>query len=105
MRLIATILSFYVLLLAFAPCGDEVSHEEGAAEEVSIVQEEVQEEYDLCLDFCTPFCHCHCCHSHVTFFDSVWPGYLDIPYGDLLTHYSEQKEALFPYSIFQPPRL
>ncbi len=103
MRLIATILSVYVLLLAFVPCADEFSIE--TSQEQALLQDDYHPDEEGHSDFCTPFCHCHCCHSHVTFMDTNWHAQVITPFSEKRSAHLERKEYLFPFSIFQPPRV
>ncbi|MDF9795294.1 hypothetical protein OKW21_000557 [Catalinimonas alkaloidigena] len=104
MRLLATILSFYVLLLAFMPCADEFSIED-IREQTCQIQDDCGSDEAAHQKSCTPFCHCHCCHSHVTFLEMDWHSQPFSPYSEKHTLYTRQKECIFPFSIFQPPRV
>ncbi|GAA3788890.1 hypothetical protein GCM10022271_21780 [Corallibacter vietnamensis] len=103
MRILAFILSTYILALNFAPCEDSVL--------VDDIKTEISQHADLdhehndVSDMCSPFCQCHCCHIHVT--NTAKTSYVlitnNIPRHLLLHHKGVEKD--FKVSILQPPRV
>ena len=60
MKLIAIILSIYVLVLTAIPCTDtHISESSSVSVELS---EHSHNQFDN-IDSCTPFCYCNCCQS------------------------------------------
>jgi hypothetical protein len=116
LKIISIILSLYVILLAFMPCEDELGSafsqdqsnlatSQQDATHHDIVQHEKHLHGDASEDLCTPFCQCHCCHTHITFFDTGW--YLEnLPFTNQKSiPYVEQAALSLPFSMCQPPRV
>ena len=64
MKLIAFILSIYMLALNFMPCEDDHCADEDT---VCIETTEIHDTEHSHADLCSPFCECQCCHMHVTY--------------------------------------
>lgn len=66
MRIIALILSIYILGINFVPCSDVAQENlsNDVVENVASVEEHSHSQ-DGVVDLCSPFCQCHCCHVHV----------------------------------------
>ncbi|WP_407654632.1 DUF6660 family protein [Catalinimonas niigatensis] len=91
------------------PCADEIEVDctdtNNAHEQLCLTHNDFSPQEEAPGEFCTPFCHCHCCHSHVTFMEMDWHSQPVSPFSQKNTPYRQQKEYLFPFSIFQPPRV
>lgn len=106
-KIIAFILSFYVLGLNFLACNDSASSLNPDAE-VSVVNFQDMDpdhSHDQTADLCPPFCSCHCCHVHTVKFDSAefQPLIVDIS-SELFLHFDSLGKEI-PHSILQPPRV
>lgn len=101
MKIVAFILSIYILGLNFAPCEDnEVSHDE--------VKSEISQHLDgghCDLDLCSPFCQCHCYHIHTTNFNKVDFGIVSTDISTKVFFHFKGLEKDFKNSILQPPRV
>ncbi|MGM5470267.1 DUF6660 family protein [Flavobacteriaceae bacterium LMO-SS05] len=101
MKILAFILSVYILALNFAPCEDSDAANDEAKTELS--QHIDNDHTDL--DLCSPFCQCQCCHVNV----------IDFNIADLKLQVSEISTELFFHiygleksfnnTILQPPRV
>lgn len=88
------------------PCSDELVSDAAQDETHLVSAPHDQHEHDEAAgDFCTPFCHCHCCHSHATFFAMLEPSLPFAQFSEECAAYSFPAEPRFPSSIFQPPRV
>lgn len=100
MKLLACILTIYLLGLNFVSCNDLIPQKS----ETQITQVSADQNHDH-QDDCSPFCQCHCCHVHV----------IEINATAFSTNQSELYKPLFfhrdnsgfelPKSFLQPPRV
>ncbi|MCK9641367.1 MAG: hypothetical protein M0R39_15795 [Prolixibacteraceae bacterium] len=104
MKLIVTILSFYILMLTAVPCSHAVAGHSTCKMEQS---KSMTNHHDsgLEIDHCSPFCTCNCCATPVVTSDAIlqftfvkycqhnYPGY-----------YSTFTTSFFA-TIWQPPQL
>jgi len=102
MKLLAFILSVYILGLNLAPCEDYPIADNDFNTEISYNIEGNNQH--LGVDFCSPFCICQCCHISATHFKVV-----DVKLG--LTYITTQDffylnglEQKFSISVLQPPQ-
>ena len=101
-KILAFILSIYILGLNFAPCEDSDVSAIDVTVEVSQIVDADQGHSDL--DFCSPFCQCHCCHVHTIHFNLS-----DIVLNsstistNLFLHFDSLGKDI-PNSILQPPQ-
>lgn len=99
---LAIILAVFFLGLNFVPCDDVMySNHQDTQVQVS----EHGEHSPLETDSCSPFCQCHCCHVHVTNFNSQAFETLDLPISTLIINKGENLGKELPNFHFQPPRV
>lgn len=104
MKIIAVILSFYVLGLNFLACND-TSSGFNSDTEITVVNFQVLDHSTQTADLCPPFCSCHCCHVHTIHFSSpeFQPLISKISF-EIITRFDGLGEEI-PRSILQPPRV
>lgn len=83
MKIIALLLSFYILSLNVLPCTDSADVSVTSQTEVSLNSDLHHGDFDQ--DLCAPFCTCHCCHVHS----------LESPLADASPFYREISSELF----------
>ncbi len=102
MKKLGSILSLYILLLAFMPCmDDEINcrmHREMKMEQANNSQQND-------IDLCSPFCPCNCCGSVMenqnTSFDITHFEFVSAIQVELLTPLTLSPSA----AVWQPPEL
>jgi len=102
-KLVAFLLSIYILALNFAPCEDSGSLDNDVKVEISQNVDVDNGHTDL--DLCSPFCQCHCCHIDAT---SSNLAEVTVASNDISTKMFSHFDSLgedIPYSILQPPRV
>jgi hypothetical protein len=102
MKILASILSVYFLVLAVIPCSD--AGLSSTSENQNLVQVEHGSHQENPGDACPPFCTCQCCQSHLTIIDfpvidSINPEFKIAP-----TFHKNNVGKEFFTSLFQPPR-
>ncbi|MDP4278735.1 MAG: hypothetical protein Q8914_14005 [Bacteroidota bacterium] len=101
-RLIAGLLSIYILFLTVVPCADSwTSHD---PQQTLITQATGGTHQNEC-DHCSPFCTCKCCTSPIT--SEIAEIHLDcfaLVYDYSTLYYLEQAPTI-PSSFWQPPKL
>jgi hypothetical protein len=102
MRIIATILSFYILILTAIPCIDVPhNHALHETEQTELPNDNHQDD----INHCSPFCTCTCCASPI-----IYQAFAVILQSFLFANevHSEYKSSFLPtinISIWQPPKL
>ncbi|MCF6307323.1 MAG: hypothetical protein L3J09_05135 [Flavobacteriaceae bacterium] len=102
-KILAFILSIYILALNFTPCEDSSVFDNSSNTELAQLQD-FNHDHNA-LDLCSPFCHCQCCQVHAE-------GIGMIDFTTLTTEISSEVFFHFdnlgkdiPKSILQPPRV
>ncbi len=65
MRLLAVLLSLYILILTAYPCTDHTEDVVDGHQTELAVQEHHHDHHDGESDTCSPFCQCVCCQIHI----------------------------------------
>jgi len=103
MKFLAFLLSVYILALNFVPCEDNNATDKDIKTELS-QNIDVNHSHNG-LDLCSPFCHCHCCHIHITYFNSsesdLVSNYIST---EVFLHFDSLGEEI-SNPILQPPRI
>jgi hypothetical protein len=106
-KIIAVILSFYVLGLNFLACNDDFSSLKTDTEitEVDFQDLDIDHTHDQQADSCSPFCSCHCCHVHTINFNSpeFQPLVSNIS-SEIFTNFDGLSKEI-PHSLLQPPQV
>ncbi len=101
-RIIAFILSIYILALNFTPCEDSVTVENEFKVELS--QNGDIDESHTDIDLCSPFCQCNCCQIHTTTANSLdFVVASNLISTHLILHFDSLGKDI-TFSIFQPPK-
>ncbi len=103
MKILAFILSLYILALNLTPCEDSV--------EVDVIDSKIEmtqngdiNESHSDLDLCSPFCQCQCCHIHTTTSSpSDFVLVLNKISTEIILHFDSLGKDIH-ISIFQPPK-
>jgi len=102
-KILAFILSIYILALNFTPCEDASTINEPVKMELS--QLDSADHNHNASDFCSPFCHCQCCQVHATDFEIIEFATLTTEiYSEVFFHIDNLGKDI-PNSILQPPRV
>ncbi|MFV0566670.1 MAG: DUF6660 family protein [Flavobacteriaceae bacterium] len=106
MKVLALILSLYILALNFVPCGDSAnSFNSGTKAELSQTADHDHQHSEG--DFCSPFCQCNCCnHVQIVQFHIQYnncPNTINISTQD--TFYACGVEKQFSTTLLQPPQV
>jgi len=102
-KIIALILSFYILALNGFPCNDN-------GVDTDNYETEIAHNLDLnnthsAFDLCPPFCTCHCCHVHTIDFGSSNFEPLISEISSEVLGYSDNLGQDISYSLLQPPKV
>lgn len=105
MKILAFILSVYILALNFVPCEDTVSFDDDITMELSQDLDHNHSDSNSDVDLCSPFCQCNCCQIHATSFDlsDIADIKSDIS-TELCLHFDSLGKDI-PKSILQPPQV
>ena len=103
MKYFTFILSIYIFVLNFTPCGDYNTDDNDVKTEISHTAGDDHQHQDSYS--CSPFCICQCCHINATYFQFSYTKYeiTFISTQDFLYHNGIEKD--FTTSILQPPRV
>lgn len=102
MKLLAILLSIYLVGLSLMPCEDSIATNDQTPE---IHQVDGQDHSSSQPDDCTPFCQCHCCHVHIT---QAQQQELSLATTEISRKIPEKNYRLgddLPRAFFQPPRV
>ncbi len=103
MKIIAFILSIYILALNFTPCEDNNAINDDIKVELS--QNTDFDHNHNALDLCSPFCQCHCCQISIAYFNIEDITLVSNPISNkLFSHFDSLGEEI-SNSILQPPRV
>jgi hypothetical protein len=103
MKILAFILSLYILILTAIPCIDKV--QDHAKQTIEIAQNPADHQHGQESDQCSPFCSCVCCATSV-----IHPDY-SIHFKSFSFLQEKFSEQTFSFvsshfvSIWQPPKL
>jgi len=103
MKLLAFILSIYILTLNLVPCEDTLSYDNEVKTEISQDVSDNHQHQDS--DLCSPFCNCHCCHINTIHFDIVDFTMVNTVVATKLFYHFNGLEKDFNPTILQPPRV
>ena len=103
MKILAFILSVYILALNFAPCEDSNNLDTINKSDISISNDIEHNHNDL--DLCSPFCHCQCCQVHVTDFEMIDFQITSSEISSVVYFHIDKLGKNIPKSILQPPRV
>ena len=102
-KIIAVILSFYILALNALPCNDNSIDADNLQTEVTHSGD--SDHSQGVFDLCPPFCTCHCCHVHTIDFGAASFGLLNPQISKKVFGYFQNTGQETIYSILQPPRV
>jgi len=101
MRIIATILSIYILVLTNMPCSD-MHHLDNNS--ISYKIEKQDNNHSNEIDLCSPFCFCSCCQTvSITSFFSF--SQLNLFSINILSFYIEQNYSFLAIKFWRPPKI
>ncbi|MBC35797.1 MAG: hypothetical protein CL663_07150 [Bacteroidetes bacterium] len=101
MKIVAIILSIYVLALTAMPCND--SHRDDFNFDNIEFTELDHDQFDN-IDTCTPFCYCNCCQS-LSLLLLYNYGSFNNPKAEKELPYITQIEILLPEFYWRPPQI
>ncbi|RUT79651.1 DUF6660 family protein [Ancylomarina longa] len=100
MKLLASILSLYVMILVFMPCADaHISN----SDYFSIIQQDQEDGHSGDIEFCSPFCFCTCCQTPSVIHTQIIPqvSFLVI---EIIAPLLLEKEIVSNISFWRPPK-
>ena len=103
MKILAFIMSCYMLALGCFPCGDSNECNETRQQKISTAsQHQAHEHQD---EACTPFCSCACCAA-AAFHQPVAPcKNIAVAFHQLKFHYNDNFHSYDFHSVWPPPKL
>ncbi|HEA22343.1 MAG TPA: hypothetical protein ENH87_15680 [Pricia antarctica] len=102
MKIIALILSFYILALNALPCSDTRAGFDDTRIEAAFGTDSGHDHGAF--DLCPPFCSCHCCHVHTIDFGATAFTPLPSPISkENFSHFEGVSDGVL-LSLLQPPR-
>ncbi|MCM4158111.1 DUF6660 family protein [Gramella sp. AN32] len=103
MKILAIILSFYILALNALPCDDINTYADNFQTEVAHSGD--SDHNQSAFDLCPPFCTCHCCHVHtIDFGASSFEPLTPLVSSEIFGHFDNIGQET-TYSLLQPPRV
>jgi hypothetical protein len=102
MRLLATILSVYIVFLAALPCIDEP---EDHSVQKNVISQQSADSHQNEQDHCSPFCTCQCCATPVVVMDYTVHFECFSYIQKNLTEYKIVSITSPISSIWQPPKI
>ena len=102
-KMVAIILSVYILALNFAPCNDVP--ETDNTNQTQIVQQLTVDHSTNHSDLCSPFCQCSCCQVLTLDFPITNFEPLLISFSSEEIFFPEKSAHTFIQTILQPPRV
>lgn len=103
MKLIAFILSIYILALNFTPCEDSLAIDNSSQSEFSQILD-LDHEHNA-LDLCSPFCQCQCCQISVDFVAFYSSTLMTDYIFSINSSYKNSETQDVLYSLLQPPQV
>ena len=101
MRLLACILSIYILVLTAMPCCDRP--ESGSVQKTEVAQKTGSVPHQD-IDHCSPFCSCNCCSSPKVQVDQAISYFVAPMLHKYLPELTSKIFSCLTGSIWQPPR-
>ena len=103
MRLLAVILSLYLVLLGIMPCGD-ATEEHNHKEKIEAGAHSDHDSADE--DLCSPFCSCSCCGVTLAFFSlEIQLPFKQAGLSEIKYPQSESQILQTSTSFWQPPKI
>jgi len=102
-KILAFILSIYILALNFTPCEDSSAFDNSSNTEIVQLQDFDHEHHAS--DLCSPFCHCQCCQVHAADFDMIEFATLTTEISSEVFFHFDNLGKDIPNPILQPPRV
>lgn len=102
MRILAAILSLYILGLSLVPCADAGI---SPTSDVQHISQSHHDNHSNHLDLCSPFCVCHCCGTHVVEIDYAFLPSVSPRDTKVYENYFDRLTSGLPASILQPPQV
>jgi hypothetical protein len=102
-KILAFILSIYILALNFTPCEDSSAFDSSSNTE--IVQLQDFDPDHNASDLCSPFCHCQCCQVNAADLDMIEFATLTTEISSEVFFHIDNLGKDIPNSILQPPRV
>ena len=103
MRILALLLSIYILALNFAPCEDSGGTTIDANTEISQNADNGHQHSND--DLCSPFCQCCCCHMNAINYPFADNSLSPVDISSKLFLHFESLGKDYHTSILQPPRV
>ena len=101
MKLVAVILSVYVLTLTAVSCSDMLAAENSQSE-IAVTAEIQDHPYNI--DLCSPFCFCSCCQTFPVSIENTI--YYFVPVYDKNSNpYLENNYPNHVISVWRPPKI
>jgi hypothetical protein len=102
LKILAIILSFYILTLTLLPCVD--SHSDSCQNDSLCTQQDKAPNHSDA-DSCSPFCTCHCCGTSPTISLKVVFIGLITPPNVIEFFYQVEKVSEIALTFWQPPKV
>ncbi len=103
MKILAFILSIYILTLNFTPCEDSTAFDNPTNTELAQIND-FDHDHNAS-DLCSPFCHCQCCQVHAEGVDMIGFTALTTEISSEVFFHFDNLGKDIPNSILQPPRV
>ncbi|MEP7323142.1 MAG: DUF6660 family protein [Saprospiraceae bacterium] len=103
MKLFASCMSIYLLVLSFIPCGDIMECNVMDDGTISVSQDHHQDKHHL--EHCTPFCGCACSSGFYHVVPLILQHHHHLIQSGNPLYYHSSFTAGVSYSIWQPPKL
>lgn len=105
MRLFASFVTIYMILLSVVPCGDERDCKINPIQTITISASSHNSENTHTEEACTPFCSCSCCSISMMKSLPFFPVTINETFSSIDIIYSNSKLPETAFSIWQPPKL
>lgn len=103
MKILALILSIYILALNLAPCDDNGTLDNETKFEISQTADNDHQHQGS--DMCSPFCICQCCHINATYLKNVDFTLTSTLISREVFYHFNGLEKDFNASLLQPPQV
>lgn len=104
MKVLALILSIYILGLNLVPCEDGNTFDNEVKTELTKNKAHDHDHQES--DSCSPFCQCHCCHIHITHFKIAEYNIANnTPISTQIFYHFEGIAQDFSTALLQPPQV
>lgn len=105
MKLFASFVAIYMVLLSIAPCGDKDDCKILPTQQTTISISDHNSTEPHTEEACTPFCSCNCCSISMMKTVPLYPIVVIEELLDKDKFYSNSKLPKTEHPIWQPPRL